>query len=88
MAARRNLLDFTRDPSNRAPLGGTPCKLDHFVKPFSGHLNLGSSSGPRRPQSLWVVPNGDGPKDHPLLKNLHLGQLGHPGRAALLITKG
>jgi len=35
---------------------------------------------------LWRVPNGDGPRDNPLLKDLHLPPLGMPGRAALLVT--
>jgi quinoprotein glucose dehydrogenase len=35
----------------------------------------------------WTVPNGDGPRDHPVLKALHLPQLGTPGRAGLVVTK-
>ncbi len=35
----------------------------------------------------WAVPNGDGPRNHPLLKSLHLPPLGVPGRAALIVTK-
>ena len=35
----------------------------------------------------WVIPNGEGPRNHPLLKHLHLPPLGNPGRAALAITK-
>jgi glucose dehydrogenase len=35
----------------------------------------------------WTVPNGDGPRDHPLLKELNLPPLGQPGRAAPLLTK-
>ena len=35
----------------------------------------------------WMVPNGDGPRDHPLLKPLNLPPLGHPGRSAPLATK-
>jgi quinoprotein glucose dehydrogenase len=35
----------------------------------------------------WQVPNGDGPRDNPLLKDLHLPPLGIPGRAAPLVTK-
>jgi len=35
----------------------------------------------------WRVPNGDGPRDDPLLKDLHLPPLGIPGRAAPLVTK-
>jgi len=36
---------------------------------------------------LWMVPNGDGPRNHPLLKDLNLPPLGTAGRAAPLITK-
>ncbi len=32
----------------------------------------------------WMVPNGDGPRDHPALKPLNLPPLGQMGRAAPL----
>jgi quinoprotein glucose dehydrogenase len=35
----------------------------------------------------WMAPNGDGPRDHPLIKDLHLPPLGTPGRPAPLLTK-
>ena len=35
----------------------------------------------------WMVPNGDGPRNHPLIKDLHLGPLGTPGRPVPLLTK-
>ena len=35
----------------------------------------------------WMVPNGEGPRDHPLLKPLNLPPLGNPGRSAPLATK-
>lgn len=35
----------------------------------------------------WMVPNGDGPRDHPLIKDLHLPPLGTQGRPAPLLTK-
>ena len=38
-------------------------------------------------EKLWTVANGDGPRDHPLLKDLHLPPLGIPGRPAPLLTK-
>jgi len=38
-------------------------------------------------EHVWMVPNGDGPRDHPLLKPLNLPPLGHPGRSAPLLTK-
>jgi quinoprotein glucose dehydrogenase len=36
---------------------------------------------------VWTVPNGDGPRYHPLLKDLHLPPLGVPNRPAPLLTK-
>jgi len=36
---------------------------------------------------LWTVANGDGPRNHPLLKALKLPPLGNPGRASPLVTK-
>jgi glucose dehydrogenase len=38
-------------------------------------------------EHVWMVPNGDGPRNHPLLKALHLPPLGNPGRAAPLLTR-
>jgi len=35
----------------------------------------------------WMVPNGDGPRDNPLLRDLHLPPLGNTGRPAALLTK-
>ena len=35
----------------------------------------------------WSVANGDGPRDHPLLRNLNLPPLGIPNRPAPLVTK-
>jgi quinoprotein glucose dehydrogenase len=40
-----------------------------------------------RGDHVWMVPNGDGPRDHPLLKPLNLPPLGHPGRSSPLVTK-
>jgi quinoprotein glucose dehydrogenase len=36
---------------------------------------------------VWTVANGDGPRDHPLLKDLNLPPLGNPGRSAPLVTR-
>ena len=36
---------------------------------------------------VWMKANGDGPRFHPLLKNLNLPPLGYPNRAAPLLTK-
>jgi quinoprotein glucose dehydrogenase len=36
---------------------------------------------------IWMAANGDGPRNHPLLKGLNLPPLGHPGRSSPLVTK-
>jgi quinoprotein glucose dehydrogenase len=40
-----------------------------------------------RGTQAWMVPNGDGPRDHPLLKPLNLPPLGQAVRAAPLVTR-
>ena len=35
----------------------------------------------------WMKPNGDGPRDHPLLAPLRLPPLGNPGRGGVLTTQ-
>jgi quinoprotein glucose dehydrogenase len=40
-----------------------------------------------RGEHAWMVANGDGPRDHPLLAPLHLPPLGQAVRAAPLVTK-
>jgi quinoprotein glucose dehydrogenase len=35
----------------------------------------------------WMVPHGDGPRNHPLLKPLNLPPLGNPGRGGLFVTR-
>jgi glucose dehydrogenase len=40
-----------------------------------------------RGDQLWMVPNGDGPRDHPAIKHLNLPPLGHASRGAPLVTK-
>jgi quinoprotein glucose dehydrogenase len=36
---------------------------------------------------VWQVANGDGPRNHPLLRGLNLPPLGNPGRSSPLVTK-
>lgn len=38
-------------------------------------------------EKLWTVANGDGPRNHPLLKELQLPPLGSIGRPVPLLTK-
>jgi len=55
-----------------------------LLKPPYGRLEAVDMS---KGEFRWVVPNGDGPRNHPLLKHLNLPPLGIPGRAALVVTK-
>jgi quinoprotein glucose dehydrogenase len=38
-------------------------------------------------EHVWMVPNGDGPRDHEALRGLDLPKLGVPGRPAPLLTR-
>ena len=38
-------------------------------------------------EHVWMVPNGDGPRNHPDIAHLNLPPLGQPGRAMTLLTK-
>ena len=40
-----------------------------------------------RGEHVWMRPNGDGPRFHPLLRDLKLPPLGYPNRPAPLVTK-
>jgi quinoprotein glucose dehydrogenase len=41
----------------------------------------------KRGEQVWMVANGPGPRDHPLLEDLNLPPLGHASRGAPLVTK-
>jgi glucose dehydrogenase len=58
---------------------GLPLTKPPYGRITAVNMNTGEFS--------WVIANGDGPRDHPLLKDLHLPPLGIPGRAALAVTK-
>jgi len=54
-----------------------------LMKPPYGRITaINLNSG----EHVWTVPNGDGPRDHPDLKNLHLPPLGQPSRDMPLAT--
>jgi quinoprotein glucose dehydrogenase len=55
-----------------------------ILKPPYGRL---TALDMNRGTLLWSVPNGDGPRNHPMLKDLNLPPLGTPGRAAPLVTR-
>ena len=55
-----------------------------LVKPPWGRITaIDLNSG----EHLWMVPNGEGPRDHEALQGLDLPRLGDPGRPAPLLTK-
>jgi quinoprotein glucose dehydrogenase len=58
---------------------GLPLTKPPYGRITAVNMNTGEFS--------WVIANGDGPRNHPLLKDLHLPPLGGTGRAALVITK-
>jgi quinoprotein glucose dehydrogenase len=69
-------------PGNRAyPPGpqGLPLLKPPYGRVTAIDLNKGDIT--------WMRANGDGPRDHPLLKALNLPPLGNPGRAGVLTTK-
>jgi len=73
-------LRFTRGTREYPP---APLGLP-LVKPPYGRV---TAIDLNRGEIAWMVPNGDGPRDHPLLKPLNLPPLGNPGRSAPLATK-
>jgi quinoprotein glucose dehydrogenase len=68
--------------STRALIPG-PQGLPLLKPPYGRITALDLNRGTR----LWMVANGDGPRDHPLLKPLNLPPLGHASRGAPLLTR-
>jgi quinoprotein glucose dehydrogenase len=60
-----------------------PQGLPLFKPPYGRLVAIDLNKG----EVKWTVPNGDGPRDHPALKNLNLPPLGQPGRVGPLVTK-
>ena len=55
-----------------------------LVKPPWGRITaINLNTG----EHIWMVPNGEGPRDHEALQGLDLPKLGVPGRPAPLLTK-
>jgi glucose dehydrogenase len=68
------------------PWPGPDLSIDGFPI-FKGPYGRITAIDMNRGEQLWMVPNGDGPRNHPLVKDLNLPPLGVPGRAAPLLTK-
>jgi quinoprotein glucose dehydrogenase len=68
-----------RNPFAYGPNGDLPLTKPPYGRITAYDMNEG--------KQLWMVANGDGPRNHPLLKDLNLPQLGTPGRPVPLVTK-
>ena len=55
-----------------------------FTKPPYGRI---TAIDLNRGEHVWVAANGEGPRDHPALRDLNLPPLGTPGRPTPLLTK-
>jgi quinoprotein glucose dehydrogenase len=60
-------------------IDGLPIIKGPYGRITALNLNTGTQA--------WMVANGDGPRNHPLLKDLNLPPLGIPNRPAPLLTK-
>ena len=60
-------------------IDGLPLVKPPYGRIVAINLNTGDQA--------WMVANGDGPRDPPLLKDLKLPPLGIPSRPVLLVTK-
>lgn len=81
---RRELLpgevpDVDYDPTGGLNIDGVPLMKPPYGRITSLDLNQGTK--------LWTVANGDGPRNHPRLKDLNLPPLGNIGRPVALVTK-
>jgi glucose dehydrogenase len=68
------------------PWPGPDLSIDGFPI-FKGPYGRITAYDMNRGEKLWTVANGDGPRHHPLVKDLNLPPLGVPGRPAPLLTK-
>ena len=59
-----------------------PQGLPMFKPPYGRLTAIDLNAG----EIAWQVPNGEGPRDHPAIRELDLPRLGQPGRASVLIT--
>ncbi len=70
--------------ANQPPsYGPGPDGLPLLKGPYGRVTALDMNKG----EKLWTIANGDGPRNHPLLKDLNLPPLGTVGRPVALVTK-
>lgn len=60
-----------------------PQGLPLFKPPYGRITAIDMNTG----EHVWMVPNGDGPRDNPAIAHLNLGKLGVPGRPSPLLTR-
>ena len=78
-AARSNF-DYIGRISHGVP---GPKGLPLFKPPYGSITAIDLNTGEMR----WKIPLGDGPRDHPLLKEMNLPPMGDSGRAFVLTTR-
>jgi quinoprotein glucose dehydrogenase len=74
----------TRGQPNLGPWIEGPQGLPDPFKPPYGRL---TAIDLNKGDIVWMMANGDGPRNHPALKHLNLPPLGQAGRASPLVTK-
>jgi quinoprotein glucose dehydrogenase len=74
--------DFRYTRGSRRWIAG-PRGLPLFKPPYGRITAIDLNRGDHR----WMVPTGDGPRDHPAIRHLNLPPLGNPGRAAPVLTR-
>jgi len=77
----------TNQPASQAP----PSTMDAIsidgLPIIKGPYGRITAIDMNRGEPVWMKANGDGPRFHPLLKDLNLPPLGYPNRPAPLLTK-
>ena len=73
-------------PPPPIPWPGPDLSIDGFPI-FKGPYGRITAIDMNRGEHVWMAANGDGPRHHPLVKDLNLPPLGIPGRGAPLLTK-
>jgi quinoprotein glucose dehydrogenase len=71
--------DDYEEPPDPLNVNGLPLMKPPYGRITAIDMNTGTK--------VWMVPNGDGPRNHPLLKDLNLPPLGNLGRPVALVTK-
>jgi glucose dehydrogenase len=77
--ARGNMAYRRGGTQNLPTLDGLPLYKPPYSRLTAYDLNAGTI--------VWQVPVGDGPRQHPLIKDLNLGPLGNGSRGSPLVTR-